>query len=211
MLRLHFAIKFIIVGLTMVLLASCASMSTEECVTADWYNIGFEDGTRGYAVSRISDHRQACADAKVRPDLTAYQKGHAKGLDVYCVPRKGYQIGEYGKQYSGICAGHNEGDFLKGYKVGKRVYEVRTLISELENRLSALHSEHQHITDTIRSNEAVVVADGTDRATRMERMHENRRLEKEKAGIEKEIRHTEHKLDGSHRKLQKLKNHPLAR
>lgn len=40
---------------------SCATLKKEECLTVNWYNIGYEDGTKGYKTSRIKKHRESCS------------------------------------------------------------------------------------------------------------------------------------------------------
>jgi len=42
-------------------LAACASMDRNQCVNADWYAVGLEDGARGRGVERLGEHRRACA------------------------------------------------------------------------------------------------------------------------------------------------------
>ncbi len=49
--------------------ASCATMSESECLYADWYAIGLEDGAKGRHVSHVGKRRKACADAGVMPDM----------------------------------------------------------------------------------------------------------------------------------------------
>ena len=36
----------------------CATMGKDECLSADWRTIGFEDGAGGYPASRIGQYRQ---------------------------------------------------------------------------------------------------------------------------------------------------------
>jgi hypothetical protein len=51
----------ILVSLSWTAFTGCATLGKEECLNADWFTIGFEDGARGYPASRIGDHREACA------------------------------------------------------------------------------------------------------------------------------------------------------
>ena len=37
----------------LLLLGGCASLDKAECVNADWYTIGLEDGARGREVERL--------------------------------------------------------------------------------------------------------------------------------------------------------------
>lgn len=54
-----------------VLVSSCASLSKDECVNADWRLIGYEDGSNGAGRVRIGQHRKACADHGVVPKTSA--------------------------------------------------------------------------------------------------------------------------------------------
>ena len=53
---------------------SCATLNKDECLTADWYQIGYEDGAKGYPLSRIGKHRKACAKHGVTPDMPPYEQ-----------------------------------------------------------------------------------------------------------------------------------------
>lgn len=57
----------------------------------------------GRTGDRIGQHRKACADHGVRPDLNAYQAGRAEGLREYCQARNGYRVGVSGAGYGGPC------------------------------------------------------------------------------------------------------------
>ena len=73
----------------LLVLSGCASMSAEECLTADWQAIGYEDGARGAPVSAVTPRRQACAKtAGVQVDMTAYMTGRDMGLVEFLPPGK---------------------------------------------------------------------------------------------------------------------------
>ena len=38
-------------------LSGCATMSPEECLQANWEEVGYNDAVEGYPVSRDSEHR----------------------------------------------------------------------------------------------------------------------------------------------------------
>jgi hypothetical protein len=122
-------------------LVSCGSMSKKECLVADWYQIGLEDGTRGLLPSHLARHRKACAKASVTPDLNEYERGHAQGLIRYCVALNGRKLGERGTEYNGVCAGVNEAAFLKAYREGHAIYEQLQLVRSIENDIAALEAE----------------------------------------------------------------------
>src|SRR5262245_18372320 len=87
--------RALLIGAATVLAAAwlggCASrgMAKEECVSADWQTIGYEDGLRGLPPDRIGAHRVACAKYQVSPNLVAYTEGRQLGLREYCQPKNG--------------------------------------------------------------------------------------------------------------------------
>ncbi|MDE0095331.1 MAG: DUF2799 domain-containing protein [Gammaproteobacteria bacterium] len=113
-------IRLVICMSAAVAISGCVAMSEEECRSADWRTVGYEDGARG--IQRISDYRQACAKAGVVPDLDAYLHGLDEGLAVYCRPARGYRTGRSGRLYGGVCPEDLEPGFLDAYSVGRRVH-----------------------------------------------------------------------------------------
>ena len=104
--------------------ASCATMSESECLYADWYAIGLEDGARGRHVSHVGKRRKACADAGVMPDMARYEEGRAIGLEQYCTMRNGLAIGKSGRGYGNVCPVHLASDFMDGYQLGREIHSL---------------------------------------------------------------------------------------
>jgi len=148
-----------IIALSVVALAftACSTMNKSECLTANWKTIGYGDGANGYKSSRISQHRSACAEHGIAPDLNAYNAGRTQGLTQYCIPSRGYYKGLSGSHYNGVCTNHNEAAYLDAFNYGTAVYkEVRILdnmkreYSSEEHRIQQMersikHKEHQMI------------------------------------------------------------------
>lgn len=163
-----------------VLLASCSSLSQEECRLGDWHAIGFADGTRGKDNGRIEDHRKACAEVGVSPDLNAYLAGWERGLEHYCTPVNGYQEGLAGRGYGGVCPGWNEAAFMDAHHAGYEVYTVRERIRKLEDRSRSARREIDKIEkerDKVRSRTIASAADGE--SVRNDLIALDRKLERE--------------------------------
>jgi hypothetical protein len=133
------ALPALLVGL--LALSGCASLSAEECLAADWYTIGVEDGSRGQSVSRIGAHRKACAEVGVQPDMVRYNEGRAFGLQSFCTRERGYAEGENGRNYSGVCPRHLEPMFMQGYLAGQDRYRTKQAIRRLERELAKVREE----------------------------------------------------------------------
>jgi hypothetical protein len=132
--------------LALTLLGGCASgLSKDECQTADWGTIGYEDGLRGHASDRIGVHRVACAKHQVAPNLAAYAEGRERGLLEYCQPRNGFRAGLNGHAYANVCPRLSEPTFVDAYRQGREIHDAR---SDLRRTQSRLQSAKNGVVDT---------------------------------------------------------------
>ena len=60
----------------LIQMSGCATLNESECQSANWEIIGLEDGSKGRNTSYIGEHREACSEYRIAPDLTSYIKGH---------------------------------------------------------------------------------------------------------------------------------------
>ena len=56
-------------------LGGCASLSKDECLNADWQDIGVRDGANGQPEEYLIQHSTACAKVGVTPDRTRWLAG----------------------------------------------------------------------------------------------------------------------------------------
>ena len=126
----------------LLVLSACVSISDEECLAADWYSIGVEDGSKGYPMSRIGAYRKDCAEVGVAPDAEMYSQGRMVGLESFCTYERGYADGKRGAGNRAVCPpGPLEAEFTQGYNDGRYVYETNRKIRDLERRLADLREE----------------------------------------------------------------------
>ncbi|MBO6676657.1 MAG: DUF2799 domain-containing protein [Rhizobiales bacterium] len=121
-------------------LVGCATLSREECLRGDWYQIGLQDGQQGHLLSRLDDHRRACRDTPAIIDEDAYQAGRNIGLQSYCTPVSGYRVAANGDAYGNVCPVASEVSFLQGYVLGEQVHRAEQDIDEAERRVRDLQS-----------------------------------------------------------------------
>lgn len=128
--------KYSTLLLLALLLQSCATMSRDECLQADWYIKGLADASDGYALDRIDDHGKACARVGVVPKVQDYEAGHKKGARLFCVANKGYSEGRRGASYNGICPQDLEQNFLRAYRDGQDLFALQQQITQLNSDIS---------------------------------------------------------------------------
>ncbi len=177
-----------------LVLAGCATLSKEECQVADWNTIGFEDGARGMTTSRIANHRKACAEHGIQPDMAAYQAGHAKGVRSYCQPAKGYRLGTRGRSYNGVCPADLENPFLAAYKEGKKIHAITRSISTKKRQVKAKQKELKTVKEQLAEKEALIIGSGTPPAQRAVLMTETKELNQKQGTLESQLRDLELEL-----------------
>jgi len=152
------AIRALFLCAATYVLAGCAGMSEQACVSADWRTVGFEDGSVGRSAANIGSYRQACADHGVAPDLDAYRAGHADGVQIYCRASHGFDIGRSGAAYQGVCPANLEADFVAEYNAGRHLYELESALRNADNRIASNYRAQENIKQELTRIAATMVA-----------------------------------------------------
>lgn len=98
-----FKIIAVISALLTLVGCSSATLSKEDCLRGDWYNLGVQDGTEGKTAGEFNLHQQACFEYAVSPDQKQYLAGREKGLVDYCKIENAVTTGLNGRLYQGVC------------------------------------------------------------------------------------------------------------
>ena len=150
--------NILMLGCISIVLSSCSTLNKNECKTANWRTIGYEDGTKGYKASRIGQHRSACAEYGIRPDLNAYTTGRKEGLRQYCIPATAYKKGLYGYGYNGVCSEYNERAFLDAYNNGLEVYKAKKILNNMKKDYSKEESYISSLEMELHEKEQILVS-----------------------------------------------------
>lgn len=121
--------------------SACATLSKDECLTADWHHLGMLDGSGGLPLSRLNEHREACAEFNVRPDEVQYKAGRNNGLAFYCEPANAIKEGLAGRGYSGVCPLPAHQRFTELHRISYAVHGARRHLDSLASRQRSLESE----------------------------------------------------------------------
>ena len=191
--------------LAVCLLSGCATMSEDECRTADWHMIGYEDGVAGLSAARIGEHRRACAKHDLTPNMRAYQEGREEGLYEYCRPQNGFRLGQQGSTYTGVCPFETEEDFIAAYSAGKEIFDVHSSIRHLLSVLRKKESELEQMRQDIKTNTLEIASDETPNIRRVQLVVETSELAIKQDVTTTEIHTLKHKVSRKREQLAKLK------
>ncbi|MGH1487278.1 MAG: DUF2799 domain-containing protein [Cellvibrionaceae bacterium] len=131
-------IKTISLLLLSLVIYGCATMNANECTTANWQAIGYEDGNRGYGASRFGQHRKACAKHGVSADFSVYKQGYDQGVRSYCTPERGYSLGKRNSALPNICPNDLIASVRRGYDLGHNLYLEK---KELQEEIKLLNKD----------------------------------------------------------------------
>lgn len=180
-------ITLAILSSAFLLLSGCATMNEDECRSADWYSVGFEDGAHGRPINYIGNHREACAEYGIRPQADRYQDGWNKGIRRYCTPRNGYQAGMRGHSRGAQCPADLAWEFNAAYQYGHRIYLLNRELSAIEHDMRAAQNELDQVKHELAKIEEQLMGGG-----RSDREHDRqnarlRQLYRQEADIEAQL------------------------
>ena len=127
------------------LLGGCATMTADECSVADWRMIGEADGAAGQTLARADRRASDCLKHDIVMDRGSYEAGRDDGLVAYCVAGTGYQLGERGQSYNGVCRDHDEETFLAAYRKGRELHAFTTAAATAGNELASAEARHKEL------------------------------------------------------------------
>lgn len=125
--------------LSLFILASCQTLSKEECTSADWRVIGEQDGSAGRdPQKRFGAHAKACEKAGVNANQTLWNEGYQIGLRRFCTPINGLSHGQKGGVYANNCPIDLAAGFRSGYDLGLQHFVKTREISKMKARISSV-------------------------------------------------------------------------
>ena len=123
------------------LLIGCSTLSKNQCLQANWYELGWRDGNLGKPRSLFQKHADACVKHNVRAEKMDYFRGRDDGLKNFCTYDNGFSQGKYGKKFNYVCPSNLEATFLAGFSKGRKVYKYNRKVAALEKRLKMIDDE----------------------------------------------------------------------
>lgn len=123
-----------------LLLVGCESLSPAECATANWHQLGVQDGQRGRS-DRAADYHESCSKAGIGVDLTGYRIGRSEGLQSYCRLDNAINEGLAGRSYEHVCPAQMESNFQLFHEAGYRVQNARSNLTRQQREQDQFQSE----------------------------------------------------------------------
>lgn len=169
-------------------LQSCATLSEEDCLTADWSVLGEADGQLGRPLSDLNRYRRDCAEYGVVPDTQAYTEGRERGLAVYCTESNGYREGRSGAAGRPVCPVALEPGFRRGYELGRAVYASLTELRNSDDAIGSARAEIEQLEDDIADHRESIRSDDLDDEERKSLDEEIGSMDRRIDRLEKDIK-----------------------
>jgi len=193
----------ILATMCLLALAGCGGGQQEkksaECLTADWWSIGYEDGSRGASPEYFTTHRKTCAQFGVTADITAWLAGRDEGLLNYCKPQNGYRLGAGGYRYANVCPPHLEAAFVDAHADGFGLYERRAAVQSAHERLNYARQRSKDLEFIITDKTTAMLSPTTPLLDRPAMAIEIKQLTQEKIELSNSIPRLEADYDAAQR------------
>ena len=186
------SISFASAVLSGCLLASCATMSPEECKRADWGAVGQSDGLNGRPLSHLDDRADDCAKVGVVVNTPVYIRGRELGLRSYCRLENAVPLGLNGGTYAGVCPPEIDMPFQHRFQIARSVYDLRSDVQNLDSQIDNLE---RRLRDLHHGEERRLKEAGSD---------EQRK--KVRQSIDDERRHLRGEISDSDRRLRRKRD-----
>jgi hypothetical protein len=184
-------LKFMLVALLALLAGGCATLDQAECRAADWKIIGLEDGASGRPLSYIGNHRKACAEYGVKPDLALYESGHATGLQQFCTADNGFSLGRAGRAYYNVCPPALNGRFLAAYETGRQLHGLSVDIGSMQSDVRTMQNELDASAKRQSNLENLLVSGTISANTRQSLLDQVKQMQANNTALQISIRDTE--------------------
>lgn len=186
-------------------LASCATMSQEQCLAGDWSGQGYTDGAAGLGMSRVDDYAEACAEHGVVPDRSAYAAGREQGLVRYCTLDNGFEQGRTGSAYGGVCPSYLEAEFLPAYRDGQVVHAAEQALADARGSVTSLGVRLEELDDKITGKQAELRAEGLTEEQREQIRNRIQEIRRERANTERDWRRAQDAIDDYEREVRDVR------
>ncbi len=131
-------LKYLIVFSALIILNACATLDEGECLSANWHEIGYQDGSKGFKPERYQKHNEACQEHNVRVNTADYHDGWGEGITQYCTEDNGWRVGLEGKTYHKSCPIHLERIFFNAYQLGRGISEKEQYLDDINDKLERI-------------------------------------------------------------------------
>jgi len=121
-------------------LCACAgkpTVSEFQCKAGDWETIGYRDGAAGIKSTQLLAHQEACGEFGIIPHRGSYLAGWNSGLKDYCTAENGFNLGQRGAGYNGVCPENLKEPFATAYEDGRQLYQARSEVNRLTRQLGS--------------------------------------------------------------------------
>lgn len=160
-------------------LASCETMSAEECATADWRAVGYGDANSNGA-DRLASRAESCADKGLSADAERYHDGFNEGMYAFCQPERGFSYARNGGSFNGACPAELDRDYRFAQTDGRRVHDLQSEIDSARSTISSAESRKNQIDEDLRDRQRALDQATTDEERRnlrraIDELRDNRR------------------------------------
>lgn len=120
----------------LVLAAGCASMTEDECRSANWHALGNTDAHTGEIPDYGAERAKSCNEKGVPANMAEWRRGWEQGRRELCTPSNAAAWARRDRDYPmGLCPPELEPAFLSVYQPARERYRFEKHVRDLERQI----------------------------------------------------------------------------
>lgn len=174
-------IKKTLLLLALSQLGACAVISKEQCLNADWRQIGYDIGSNGNndKQNAFEKRKRACEKHNTTADWQQFELGHSDGIIDFCQLGNAVKLGVNGASSvvnKNICTERDYPGFREAFSVGYKLYVLNTAVNERDLDISQSYSQINHHKTSIQRINKKLSTKGLDKDVRNHLINERRTI-----------------------------------
>lgn len=123
------------------MLSACSfsSLSTMDCFSDNWKNIGYQDGLMGASKSKFNNYRDSCRSVGKVPNYRQWEEGRRKGLKYFCTLDNIKRLGTY--SYGSVCSEYKYSSDHHSSSLQRRIDHEQQKLRSYQNKMDRLRRE----------------------------------------------------------------------
>lgn len=149
------------------LLVGCQTITPQQCSIADWYQVGYEDGTKGRDSLYVSNYSKPCSSANIIPNRVQWERGRQEGFKRFCTVPVAHSEGLSGNKFSSICpVDSTHTARYNAWYQGYQIFELKRQVRNNEGEYSFYLREYERTSGKEREASWIRMNDARTKANR---------------------------------------------
>ena len=192
-------IRTIVLLLSLSQLVACAVISKEQCLDADWRQIGYGVGKNGNTdkTSAFDKRKRTCAKHNASANWREFELGHSDGIVAFCQLDNAVKLGVDGAVHAinkRVCSERDYQGFHESFNTGYKLYILNSRVNEIDITISHAYNQISHHKNNLHRINKKLASNDVNKNERKSLISERKRIRRQIKHLARDINWEEQHL-----------------